>query len=112
MTAEQYRNTLSYVFGPGISIPTAFAPVQRTDGLLSVGTSFAGITAALNAMAVMPVFLPPALHEGYVSYVLTVLKPAMHNVVETGTRFWNGMRDDSGGAFLTLKVPDFGGGDA
>ena len=46
MTAEQYRNTLSYVFGPGISIPTAFAPVQRTDGLLSVGTSFAGITAA------------------------------------------------------------------
>jgi hypothetical protein len=46
MTAEQYRNTLAYVFGPGISIPTAFAPVQRTDGLLSVGTSFAGITAA------------------------------------------------------------------
>ena len=46
MTAEQYRNTLAYVFGPGISIPSAFAPVQRTDGLLSVGTSFAGITAA------------------------------------------------------------------
>ena len=46
MTADQYRNTLSYVFGPGISMPSSFAPVQRTDGLLSVGTSFAGITAA------------------------------------------------------------------
>ena len=46
MTADQYRNTLSYVFGPGISMPTSFAPVARTDGLLSVGTSFAGVTAA------------------------------------------------------------------
>ncbi len=46
MTAEQYRNTLSYIFGPGISMPTSFAPVTRTDGLLSVGTSFAGVTAA------------------------------------------------------------------
>ncbi|MCC6914980.1 MAG: hypothetical protein IT566_14870, partial [Rhodospirillaceae bacterium] len=46
MTAEQYRNTLSYVFGPGISMPTSFAPVTRMDGLLSVGTSFAGVTAA------------------------------------------------------------------
>lgn len=46
MTADQYRNTLSYVFGPGISMPTSFAPVTRSDGLLSVGTSFAGITAA------------------------------------------------------------------
>ena len=46
MTAQQYRNTLSYIFGPGISMPTSFAPVTRTDGLLSVGTSFAGVTAA------------------------------------------------------------------
>lgn len=46
LTAEQLRNTLSYVFGPGISLPKAFAPVARTDGLLGVGTSFAGLTAS------------------------------------------------------------------
>ena len=45
-----------------------------------------GITAALNAMAILPVFLPPALHEGYATYAQTVLKPAMHNVIETGTQ--------------------------
>jgi hypothetical protein len=46
MTADQYRNTLSYAFGPGISMPTAFAPVLRTDGLLGVGSSVAGVTAS------------------------------------------------------------------
>lgn len=46
MTADQYNNTLSYVFGPGISMPSSFAPVARTDGLLSVGSSFAGVTAS------------------------------------------------------------------
>jgi hypothetical protein len=46
LTAEQLRNTLSYVFGPDISLPKAFAPVTRTDGLLAVGSSFAGLTAS------------------------------------------------------------------
>ncbi len=46
VTAEQYRNTLAYVFGPNITIPSAFAPVTRTDGLLGVGTSVAGVTAS------------------------------------------------------------------
>ncbi|MBX7200468.1 MAG: DUF1592 domain-containing protein [Rhodospirillaceae bacterium] len=46
VTAEQYRNTLAYVFGPNITIPSAFAPVTRTDGLLGVGTSLAGVTAS------------------------------------------------------------------
>ena len=46
VTADQYRNTLSYVFGPNITIPSAFAPVTRTDGLLGVGTSLAGVTAS------------------------------------------------------------------
>jgi trehalose-6-phosphate synthase/trehalose-6-phosphatase len=45
-----------------------------------------GITAALNAMSVLPIFLPPALHEGFAAYALTVLKPAMHNVIEAGTQ--------------------------
>ena len=46
LTADQLRNTLAYVFGPDISLPKAFAPVARTDGLLGVGTSFAGLTAS------------------------------------------------------------------
>ncbi len=46
ITAEQYRNTLAYVFGPSITIPSAFAPMTRTDGLLGVGTSLAGVTAS------------------------------------------------------------------
>ena len=46
VTAEQLHNTLTYIFGPNISPPVAFAPVTRTDGLLSVGSSFAGVTAS------------------------------------------------------------------
>ena len=46
VTAEQLHNTLSYIFGPNISPPVAFAPVTRTDGLLGVGRSFAGVTAS------------------------------------------------------------------
>ena len=46
VTAAQYRNTLAYVFGPAITLPSAFAPVTRTDGLLGVGTSVAGVTAS------------------------------------------------------------------
>ena len=44
VTAEQLHNTLAYIFGPNISPPVAFAPVTRTDGLLGVGRSFAGVT--------------------------------------------------------------------
>ena len=46
MTSDQYLNTLAYVFGPNVRPDVRFAPLQRTDGLLSVGTSIAGITAA------------------------------------------------------------------
>lgn len=46
LTAEQYLNTLSYVFGPGVTPEARFAPVQRTGGLLGVGTSLAGVTDA------------------------------------------------------------------
>ena len=41
--------------------------------------------------------------EGYVVADVPILY-----IVETGTRFWTGMREDSGGTFLTLKLPDFG----
>ena len=45
LTSEQYLNTLAYVFGPNVRPDARFAPLQRTDGLLSVGTSIAGVTA-------------------------------------------------------------------
>jgi hypothetical protein len=44
LTQEQYLNTLRYVFGPNVQPEVNFAAVQRIDGLLGVGTSFAGIT--------------------------------------------------------------------
>jgi len=45
MTSDQYLNTLAYVFGPNVKPDARFAPLQRTDGLLTVGTSIAGVTA-------------------------------------------------------------------
>jgi hypothetical protein len=46
MTSEQYLNTLAYIFGPNVKPDVRFAPLQRTDGLLGVGTSIAGVTAS------------------------------------------------------------------
>jgi hypothetical protein len=46
LTQEQYLNTLRYVFGPDVQPVLNFAAVPRVDGLLGVGTSFAGITDA------------------------------------------------------------------
>ncbi len=45
MTAEQYLNTISYVFGPDVRPDTQFAPAQRTNGLLQLGSFQAGVTA-------------------------------------------------------------------
>lgn len=44
MTTEQYLNTVGYIFGSDVRPDIHFAPVQRTDGLLQVGTSSAGVT--------------------------------------------------------------------
>jgi hypothetical protein len=44
ISQDQYFNTLSYIFGPDIAISAHFAPFQRTDGLLEVGSSTAGVT--------------------------------------------------------------------
>ena len=46
VTTAQYLNTLAYIFGPDVRPETHFAPVQRTDDLLGVGTSLAGITSS------------------------------------------------------------------
>jgi trehalose 6-phosphate synthase/phosphatase len=44
------------------------------------------IAAALNSMDVVPIFLPTALHDTFSSYCLSVLRPALCNVLETGTQ--------------------------
>jgi trehalose-6-phosphate synthase/trehalose-6-phosphatase len=44
------------------------------------------ITRALNAINTVPVFLPAALHARASEYAQAVLKPCMHNVLETGSQ--------------------------
>src|SRR5690348_17194360 len=44
MSSDQYLNMLAYVFGPDVAPDAHFAPFQRTDGLLEVGASAAGVT--------------------------------------------------------------------
>ena len=46
ISQDQYLNTLAYVFGPDIRVAPHFAPFRRTDGLLQVGASSAGVTTA------------------------------------------------------------------
>lgn len=45
-----------------------------------------GITAVLNKMGIVPIFPPQGVHDGFTSYCYSVLKPVMHNVLETGTQ--------------------------
>jgi hypothetical protein len=44
MSAEQYANTIAYVFGADIRMGSPFAPLRRTDGLLASGAAVAGVT--------------------------------------------------------------------
>lgn len=46
VTAEQYRNSLSYIFGPGVDLQVEFAPVARTEGLLANSAAIAGISSS------------------------------------------------------------------
>jgi len=47
MTAEQYRNTLADIFGSDVagSVAPPLPPLARTDGLLSSGAAFVGVTS-------------------------------------------------------------------
>ncbi|MGI9205150.1 MAG: DUF1592 domain-containing protein [Woeseiaceae bacterium] len=47
MTGEQYSNTLAHVFGTDIadSVAPPLPPLARTDGLLSSGATFVGVTS-------------------------------------------------------------------
>jgi hypothetical protein len=44
LSASQYTNIVHSIFGTDIAIKVRFAPVKRTDGLVSVGSSKAVIT--------------------------------------------------------------------
>jgi hypothetical protein len=44
MTGAQFANSISHVFGPSIDVGSAFAPVQRTDGLLALGAALVSVT--------------------------------------------------------------------
>ncbi|MEM9314102.1 MAG: DUF1592 domain-containing protein [Pseudomonadota bacterium] len=46
VTAEQYRNSLGHIFGPGIDLQVEFAPVARTEGLLANSAAIAGVSSA------------------------------------------------------------------
>ena len=43
MSAAQYNNTIAHIFGSDIAANAQFAPLQRTDGLLALGASTAGV---------------------------------------------------------------------
>lgn len=45
MSSDQYVNTLVHIFGNDMRMETNFAPLPRTDGLLEVGASRAGVTS-------------------------------------------------------------------
>jgi hypothetical protein len=46
LTGEQYKNIMTDVFGPTIDFGGRFEPDMRTDGLLAIGSSHVGVTAA------------------------------------------------------------------
>jgi len=45
ISVDQYRNTLTYIFGHDIEVGNPFAPLRRTDGLIATGASSAGVTS-------------------------------------------------------------------
>lgn len=46
ITAEQFRNTLGYIFGSGVDLKVEFSPVARIEGLLSNSAGIAGISGS------------------------------------------------------------------
>ncbi|MCA0202614.1 MAG: DUF1592 domain-containing protein, partial [Proteobacteria bacterium] len=45
ISVDQYRNTVTYIFGHDIEVGNPFAPLRRTDGLIATGASSAGVTS-------------------------------------------------------------------
>ncbi len=67
---QQYVNTLSYIFGPGVKVDMKFPPVQRTQGLLENGAALAGVAASQleqfqRAAAAVATEVVDEKHRGY-----------------------------------------------
>ncbi len=45
LSQDQYFNSIGYIFGPDIRVAAHFAPFRRTQGLLEIGASSAGVTS-------------------------------------------------------------------
>jgi hypothetical protein len=45
LTQDIYTNTVAYIFGADIKVPSRFPPVARTAGLLAIGATSARLTA-------------------------------------------------------------------
>ena len=45
ISVDQYRNTITHIFGHDIEVGNPFAPLRRTDGLIATGASSAGVTS-------------------------------------------------------------------
>src|SRR4051812_25901422 len=46
LTQDQYFNSLAYIFGQDARLDARFPPFRRTDGLLALGASAAGVTTS------------------------------------------------------------------
>src|SRR5690606_14518358 len=46
LTPDQYRATITDIFGPTIDLGGRFEPDMRIDGLLAIGSSWVGVTSA------------------------------------------------------------------
>jgi hypothetical protein len=44
MTGAQFANSIAYLFGPSIDVGSAFAPLQRTEGLVALSSSSVSVT--------------------------------------------------------------------
>jgi hypothetical protein len=46
ISSDQYAHAIAYVFGPDVKVPGSFPPVQRTNGLVALGTAQAVVTSS------------------------------------------------------------------
>jgi trehalose 6-phosphate synthase/phosphatase len=79
-TLLRESNSKSYVGPDGVTISPDTFTISFSP------TDMAAITNVLGELNVVPVFLPLDLHEGFVAFCQAVIKPAFHNVLETGSQ--------------------------
>jgi len=83
VTADQYVNSLRYIFGAGIDLRVEFPPFERTDGLLGNSAAVAGISSSQmeqfqgTAASVARQVVDPANREFLIS-----CKPAVEDAAD------------------------------